>query len=278
MSQLYANSRNMQYAAKLMTQSKPYYFQHVAKRPLSPVLHAHDFYELYIMLRGGLRQIVNEVEYTQAEGDVVLIYPWENHVVIDHDLDTELYCLSILTSEMERMLDAYDVRERLRNMENRLIQLDSRALKDMDMMFRHMLLPSVLMREDYYRSAVGTIIQTFLKSRLHASNDWMANVLELMNTPENIAEGVPALLRISHLSHAQLCRTIKKQLNMTPQQYVKLLRMNYAFDRIQSTDDSCMDVAFEVGYSSLSHFSTTFKEHFGMTPAELRRKAHLFEL
>ena len=130
--------------------------------PATYKIHTHDFYELYIMLRGGLRQIVNEVEYTQAEGDVVLIYPWENHVVIDHDLDTELYCLSILTSEMERMLDAYDVRERLRNMENRLIQLDSRALKDMDMMFRHMLLPSVLMREDYYRSAVGTIIQTFL--------------------------------------------------------------------------------------------------------------------
>ena len=65
---------------------------------------------------------------------------------------------------------------------------------------------------------------------------------------------------------------MKKQAGKTPQQYVRELRLLRAYDLIQSTDLPFEDVANAVGYFSFSHFSTTFKERFGLTPAALRKR------
>jgi AraC-like DNA-binding protein len=34
------------------------------------------------------------------------------------------------------------------------------------------------------------------------------------------------------------------------------------------------DIAYEAGFSDLSHFNRSFRRHFGLTPSELRAQAH----
>lgn len=50
--------------------------------------------------------------------------------------------------------------------------------------------------------------------------------------------------------------------------YLNSLRMRQAVDLLEHTDKKVYEIAEEVGYSSLSYFSTAFKKSFGQTPAE----------
>lgn len=50
--------------------------------------------------------------------------------------------------------------------------------------------------------------------------------------------------------------------------YLNSLRMRQAVELLEHTDKKVYEIAEEVGYSSLSYFSTAFKKSFGQTPAE----------
>ena len=91
-----------------------------------------------------------------------------------------------------------------------------------------------------------------------------------MNTPENIEEGLPALLRTSGFSHGHLCRIMKKEFNTTPIKYITDLRLQYAANLLTTTDYDILSISVRLGFSSLSYFITIFKKKYGMPPSKYR--------
>ena len=67
-------------------------------------------------------------------------------------------------------------------------------------------------------------------------------------------------------SQFYLSRTFSKEMGMTIAQYLKKLRMDRAAELLKSGKFNVTQAAFEVGYSSLSHFSQSFHESFGCCP------------
>ena len=102
------------------------------------------------------------------------------------------------------------------------------------------------------------------------SKQWLQSLLSQMNTPENIEEGLPALLRFSGFSHGHLCRIMKQELGVTPTQYITNLRLQYAANLLATTDYDILSISVQLGFSSLSHFITIFKKKFGMPPSKYR--------
>jgi len=256
----------------------PYYYQHVINRPLSMEDHEHDFFEIYVIIKGTVKQVVGGEVYLQGPGDLVLILPEEQHNILQWSDEFELICLSVFTPELNQFLEIYGLKEWIEGASRRQITLDSRQIHELCMLFRRILVMAHTRIVDCGRIMVGIMMHEFIKSMFSNTDEWMTQILEQMSKEENLVDGVPALLRLSHFSHAQLCRVIKQQLNMTPQQYVISLRMNYAYDMIQGTDVDIQDIAMRVGYSSFSHFSVTFKEKFGISPAQLRRNSRILHM
>ncbi len=64
-------------------------------------------------------------------------------------------------------------------------------------------------------------------------------------------------------SHFYLSRSFSTQTGKTITQYLRQLRMDKAAELLRSGEHNVTEVALEVGYSSLSHFSATFHETFG---------------
>jgi AraC family transcriptional regulator len=62
---------------------------------------------------------------------------------------------------------------------------------------------------------------------------------------------------------------------MTLHQYVLQSRLDYAMTLLHTTDRSINDIALELGFHSLSHFSNYFKKATGMTPAQCRKNSAL---
>lgn len=103
------------------------------------------------------------------------------------------------------------------------------------------------------------------------SRQKLENMLEQMNSQENIEEGLPAMLRITGFSHGHLCRVMKDAMNTTPKQYLTDLRMTYASNLLTNSTMDILSISMKVGYASLSHFIYKFKENFGMTPSKYRQ-------
>jgi len=74
------------------------------------------------------------------------------------------------------------------------------------------------------------------------------------------------------VSKAQLNRQVKKEVECTPMQYVRQLRLQEAHYRLHTTDSSVKEVAFECGFPSVSAFSQAFKETFGINASEIKNK------
>ena len=62
---------------------------------------------------------------------------------------------------------------------------------------------------------------------------------------------------------------------MTLHQYVLRSRLDYAMTLLHTTDRSVNDIALELGFHSLSHFSNYFKKETGTPPALYRRSGML---
>jgi AraC-like DNA-binding protein len=63
-----------------------------------------------------------------------------------------------------------------------------------------------------------------------------------------------------------LSRQFSQETGMTIQQYVQQVRMERAAELLRTGRCNVTEAALEVGYSSLSHFSTVFRETFGCCP------------
>lgn len=62
---------------------------------------------------------------------------------------------------------------------------------------------------------------------------------------------------------------------MTLHQYVLQSRLEYAMTLLHTTDRPVNDIALELGFHSLSHFSNYFKKETGTTPVQYRRNGML---
>lgn len=89
-------------------------------------------------------------------------------------------------------------------------------------------------------------------------------IQQLNNEELNIAQ----LSEQLHVSQRQLQRKIKDLTGLTPKQYVVQKRLQTAHKLLKNNAGSVSEVAYAVGYGSLSQFSSAFKKEFGVSPSE----------
>jgi AraC family transcriptional regulator len=58
---------------------------------------------------------------------------------------------------------------------------------------------------------------------------------------------------------------------MTPHRFVTRERMLQAQQLIRESSRSLIDIALEVGYTSLSHFAQVFRREVGVAPVQFRK-------
>lgn len=73
-----------------------------------------------------------------------------------------------------------------------------------------------------------------------------------------------------HLNPDYFSRLFKKETGVTFVTYLTLVRVTRAANLLKTTDSKVYEVAEQVGYSNISHFSSVFKRRFGVNPFEYR--------
>lgn len=109
-----------------------------------------------------------------------------------------------------------------------------------------------------------------LRSRLSHAPESLAEAVALMEA--NIEEPLTTHELAEHLgiSRRQLERLFKKYLQAVPSRYYLDLRLQRARRLLRESDHPAGEIALLTGFSSAAHFSTAYRNHFGITPREER--------
>lgn len=76
-----------------------------------------------------------------------------------------------------------------------------------------------------------------------------------------------------HLTQRTASRHIKEVTGLTPENYLKRLRLVSARVKLKETDMTITEVAFLCGFANSNHFTTSYKKVFGVTPSAERKRA-----
>ena len=74
------------------------------------------------------------------------------------------------------------------------------------------------------------------------------------------------------ISRANLHRKMKALAGISSSDFIRNIRMEQAARLLSEQKLNITQVAYAVGYSNLSYFSTAFKKHFGISPTEYVEK------
>lgn len=87
------------------------------------------------------------------------------------------------------------------------------------------------------------------------------NISEKSLNVEMLADGVG-------ISRGHMHRKLKELTNQSARDFIRNIRMKQAAYLLVSKKINVSEVAYAVGYSNLSHFSNSFKSHYGISPTE----------
>ncbi len=88
---------------------------------------------------------------------------------------------------------------------------------------------------------------------------------------ENVADedfALPQLCQALNMSRSQLLRKMKALVDISPSDFIRAHRLQKAKLMLETGDLTVSEVAFQVGYKDVSHFSRSFREMFGVSPSK----------
>jgi AraC family transcriptional regulator len=100
---------------------------------------------------------------------------------------------------------------------------------------------------------------------------WLRQVRDLLNEHYSANLSLESIARSVNVHPAHLCRAFRRHFRCTPGDYVRQLRVERARQYLAESDTPLAEIAFLVGYSDQSHFTTAFKRLTGFTPSQFRK-------
>ncbi|MEL6989234.1 MAG: DNA-binding response regulator, partial [Bacteroidota bacterium] len=82
--------------------------------------------------------------------------------------------------------------------------------------------------------------------------------------------GIIQLCRAIGLSRAQLHNKLKALTGLSTSIYVRSIKLNHAKHLLDTTQMNISEIAYAVGFKSVSYFSSTYQKEFGQSPSKAR--------
>lgn len=233
------------------------------------VSHIHEFYEIYYLINGQMRYLIEDELYNVCAGDVVFIPKGVLHNTTYDNSDAERYLINFsdLSIADETLLDCFEKRvlplsSGLRfDLENLLAKLE-REYHSMDVYSERLVgqyLNEILI--------FFTRIENYSKPKFADGNAGVIrNAIKYIN--ENYANDITlaAVAAEFALSRSFFSRKFKEISGFGFNEYLTLVRVSNAEKLLSETDISVTEAALACGFNDSSYFAAVFKRMWGITP------------
>lgn len=151
---------------------------------------------------------------------------------------------------------------------------DAYVTKPFDPQYLLSLLGSLLTNREKLRALLGenTTADNLQNDTLSPQDkSFISDLYALMEKELSNSElDIATMTRMLHISRSKFYYKVKGLTGENPAAFFKLYKLNRAMELLKEGKYNISEVADITGFSSLSHFSTAFKKHFGKSPSEIR--------
>lgn len=116
---------------------------------------------------------------------------------------------------------------------------------------------------NFQNSKSGYIKHDYDKERIVFARDYLVKNME---SPPTLVE----LAKIAGINEYKLKRGFKEMFNQTAFSYLSDLRLELAKNDLLEGKKQATEIAFELGYCSLQHFSKAFKKKYSISPSQVK--------
>lgn len=248
---------------------------HAEKRTLRHPfpLHAHEFFEIELILSGEGTQMLNGREYPVREGSLTFLTPTDFHSVTPQTplryynvMFSEEFCMR--TEGAASLLSGDGICFTLSGKELQIARglLYALAAEDAERADNYTLA--------YWGSLLETVLILLLRSMPElpksASSSPVQAVLYRLHRhfcePFSLADAA----RIAHLSPHYFSTVFKETTGVGFSDYLSRLRLRYAYRCLALHEYSVTEICYRAGFGAFSSFARAFKAYYGMTPSEVR--------
>lgn len=244
-----------------------------------PDMHAHDYWEFFIILSGKTKHITETNTQILTSGIGCLVHPWDKHRFASVSNDYMQINIMSTDEHLRRLLETIDntLYDTIVSVDHPIYyEIPADTLNDL-MTTIHLL--QTIESEDLktYTGLLNIVwmdlIKTICRNDLHANYnypEWLNAFIRKIREPENISRPIAELCSLTYFSYSHLTRLFKQYTGKTLNEYLTNLRLNYSAMLLRTTDMNVLEIASRAGYDSLSYFIRIFKNRFQITPKKYR--------
>ena len=136
------------------------------------------------------------------------------------------------------------------------------------------IMQSISTREKIAARQDNSVIYEYGSIKINSASDKLvARVMDtIKKNIDNSEFSVESLCQEVGISRVHLNRKLKELVGTSPSTLIRSIRLRQAAFLLINNEVGIAEVAFKVGYSTLSHFSNSFHEYFNMSPKEFVAK------
>lgn len=109
------------------------------------------------------------------------------------------------------------------------------------------------------------------------SDNLILRIIDYIGEHYGEALKVSDIAKWAHISETQFRRIFSSYMNMSPLEYINLVRIRAACEYLKKTDEPVAMIAAKCGFSVGSTFNRNFRHVMGVTPAEWRKRPENYE-
>jgi AraC-like DNA-binding protein len=247
----------------------------------SLVVHAHS--QCHILLKSGGADAMFRVQGRDcplASNTAVLVSAWESHAYVHLGeertvilaLYIEPFWLSAIDGAFENCAHpqffpqpCVSLTPSIKRLADRLAE-EMLAERELDERTLESLMCEIIMHFSGLRSRP----KIFRPERAYADFRIRRAIL---HQRENLTlwRKADELADVAGLSRPHFFAMFRRVMNLTPNVFFNVLRMDAAIAGLCNSDRSIANVATELGFSAQSHFTRFFRHHLGIAPSDYRR-------
>jgi TolB-like protein/AraC-like DNA-binding protein len=95
----------------------------------------------------------------------------------------------------------------------------------------------------------------------------------ILDNISNEQFGVSELANLMNMSRSNLLRKIKKQTQLSASQFIREVRLKKGWELLKQTEFTVSEISYRVGFGTNSYFIKCFREYYGYSPGEVRKRA-----
>ena len=136
-------------------------------------------------------------------------------------------------------------------------------------------------QEKGFKTMVGNIIENFFidlnrylslrEQQISEEDNFIERLTQVVNKDLNKKWIIEDLATLFGMGKTKFTYEVKKLTGYPPNSFIINLKIEKAIEMIKASNYSMSDIAFACGFSSVQHFSSTFSQRIGVSPANYQK-------